>query len=212
MTTNSLLTNLKSKKGITQQHGLQQDAPTEDLVLLIQGCMRQDRECQRLFYLKYYGFALKIVYRYMADYPAAIRLTNEVMIKIFRSFSGFKRLEHIALKDSFGRWVKDAFIQAVVGWSRSQERGEVQAPVPDHTEADIWDMAAADDVADAQSYRTLISRLLSLPLSHRLIFNLCVIDGYTADEVAGISGMRVERAERYLSEARTMLRDSTVGN
>ena len=212
MTTNSLLTKLKSKERITQQHTSLQDVSTEDLVLLIKGCLRQDRNSQHLLYLKYYGFALKIVYRYMGDYPAAIRLTNEVMIKVFRSFSDFKGLEHIALKHSFGRWIKDIFIQAVVGWSQSKERSEIPATSSDQTETDIWDMATADDVADARLYRTLISQVLSLPLSHRLIFNLYVIDGYTADEVAGISGMRVERAERYLSEARTMLRDSTAGN
>src|SRR5882757_9905697 len=83
-----------------------QVAPAEDLGSLIEGCKRQDRESQRLLYLQYYGFALKIVYRYVADYSASVRLTNETMIKIFRSFSGFKALKHMTLESSFGRWMK----------------------------------------------------------------------------------------------------------
>jgi RNA polymerase sigma factor (sigma-70 family) len=189
-----------------------QAAPAEDLVSLIQGCMRYDRESQHLLYSQYYGFALKVVYRYVGDYSAAIRLTNEAMMEVFRSFSGFKALEHMALECSFGRWMKDALIQAVVGWSRSRDWGEVPAAAPVHADADIWAPAAAEDVADAQLYRILMTRLVSLPLSHRLVFNLRVIDGYPAGEVARLSGMRVKRVERYFSEAHSMLRDSTLGD
>jgi RNA polymerase sigma factor (sigma-70 family) len=212
MTTDSLLTNYISKKMITRLQTSLQDALAEDLVSLIQGCMRHDRESQRLLYSQYYGFALKIVYRYLGDYSAAKRLTNEAMIKVFRSFTRFKALEHMALECSFGRWMKDAFIRAVVGWSRSQDWDEVPPAALVHTDADIWAPAAAEDLADAELYRILITRLVSLPLSHRLIFNLSVIDGYTAGEVARLSGMRVKRVEHYLSEARCILHDSTLGN
>src|SRR5258705_11722914 len=104
---------------ITQLQSSLQASPAKDLASLIKGCMRQDRESQRLLYLQYYGFALKVVYRYVGDYAAAIRLTNEAMVEVFRSFSGFKAPEDMALEYSFGRWMKDAFIQAVIGWSRS---------------------------------------------------------------------------------------------
>src|SRR5882762_1113710 len=135
-----------------------QAAPAEDLDSLIQGCKRQDRESQRLLYLQYYGFALKIVYRYVADYSAAIRLTNETMIKVFRSFSGFTALKHMTLESSFGCWMKDAFIRAVVRWSLSQDGGEVPAVTAVHTDADIWAPAAAEDLPDTQLYRVLISQ------------------------------------------------------
>ena len=78
--------------------------------------------------------------------------------------------------------------------------------VPVHTDADIWAPATVVGMADAQLHRILITRLVSLPLSHRLVFNLFVIDGYPTGEVARLSGMRVKRVERYLSEARSMLR------
>jgi RNA polymerase sigma-70 factor (ECF subfamily) len=197
---------------ITRLQTSVQVAPAEDLGSLIQGCKRQDRESQRLLYLQYYGFALKIVYRYVADYSAAIRLTNETMLKIFRSFSGFKALKHMTLENSFGRWMKDAFIRAVVRWSLSPDRGEVPSVTVVHTDEDVWDPAVAEDFPDTQQSRILISRLVSLPLSHRLIFNLCVIDRYPADEVARLSDMRVKRVERKLSEARSMLRYSTLEN
>ena len=187
-------------------------APGEDLCSLIRGCKRQDRESQRLIYMQYYEFALKIVYRYVADYSEAIRLTNETMIMVFRSFSGFKGAKHMTLENSFGRWMKDAFIQAVVRWSLSLDRGEVPAVTMVHTDADVWAPAVAGDSPDTQLYRILISRLVSLPLSHRLIFNLCVIDRYPAGKVARLSDMGVKRVQRKLSEARSMLRYSTFGN
>jgi len=189
-----------------------QVAPAEDLGSLIEGCKRQDRESQRLLYLQYYGFALKIVYRYVADYSASVLLTNETMIKIFRSFSGFKALKHMTLESSFGRWMKDAFILAIVRWSLSPDRSEVPTVTMVHTDADVWAPVVAEGFPDTQLYRILISQLESLPLSHRIIFNLCVIDRYPAGEVARLSGMRVNRVERKLSEARSMLGYSTLGN
>jgi DNA-directed RNA polymerase specialized sigma24 family protein len=81
-----------------------------------------------------------------------------------------------------------------------------------HTDADVWAPAVVRDSPDTQLYRNLISRLVSLPLSHRLIFNLCVIDRYPAGKVARLSDMGVKRVQRKLSEARSMLRYSTFGN
>jgi DNA-directed RNA polymerase specialized sigma24 family protein len=189
-----------------------QIAPAEDLDSLIQGCKRQDRESQRLLYLQYYGFALKIVYRYVADYSAAIRLTNETMLKVFRSFSDFKVLKHMNLEISFGCWMKDIFIRAVVRWSLTPDRGKVPGVTTIHTDWDVWAPAAADDLPDTELYRILISQLGSLPLCHRIIFNLCVIDRYPASEVARLSDMKLNKVERKLSEARSMLGYSTLGD
>jgi RNA polymerase sigma-70 factor (ECF subfamily) len=193
---------------ITRLQTSVQVAPPKDLRSLIQGCKRQDRESQRQLYLLYYGSALKIVYRYVADYSAAIRLTNETMIKIFRSFTGFKARKDMTLENSFGCWMKDTFIRAVVRWSLSPDQDEAPAVATIPTDADIWTPAVAEDLQDTQLYRILISRLVSLPLSHRLIFNLCVIDRYPAGEVAILSNMKVKRVERKLSEARSILRYS----
>jgi DNA-directed RNA polymerase specialized sigma24 family protein len=162
--------------------------------------------------LRYYGFALKIVYRYVADYSAAVRLTNETMIKLFRSFSGLKARPHMTLENSFGCWMKDAFILAVVAWSLSPDRDKVPTATMVPSDADVWATVAPENFPDLQQYRILISRLVSLPLSHRLIFNLCVIDRYPADEVARLSDMKVKRVACKLSEARSMLHYSTLGN
>ena len=197
---------------ITDIQSSVQVAPVKDLDSLIQGCKRHGRESQRLLYLQYYGFGLKVIYRYAADYSTAIRLTNETMIKIFRSFSSFKAMKHMTLEYSFGRWMKDAFIRAVVVWSRTRVRSEVHSPTPVHTDADIWAPPSAEDMPDTQLYRILITRLVSLPLYHRLIFNLYVIDKYSAGEVVRLSGMRIKSVERYLSEARSILRGSIPGN
>jgi DNA-directed RNA polymerase specialized sigma24 family protein len=91
----------------------------------------------------------------------------------------------------------------------SPDRSEVPTVTMIHTDADVWAPVVAETLADTRLYRILISQLGSLPLIHRIIFNLCVIDMYPAGEVARLSGIRANKVERKLSEARSMLGYST---
>ena len=75
----------------------------------------------------------------------------------------------------------------------------------------IFTLPAAEDTSDAQLYWILMMRLVSLPLSHRMVFNLNVIDGYSLLEVTRLCGRGLEVVKHYLSEARLMLRESDLG-
>ena len=71
----------------------------EQLLHLIKGCAANDAKCQKVFYEKYLGFALKTVYRYLSSYEAAAEVTNDAFIKIFRAFGKFE-YEHAANVES----------------------------------------------------------------------------------------------------------------
>jgi DNA-directed RNA polymerase specialized sigma24 family protein len=119
-------------------------------------------------------------------------------LTVFRSVSGFKHLEQIeleqrTLRSFFERWMKNVLIRTAVGWLRCRYwiGGATVAYV--HADADIWAPPVAGDVVDIQLYQSLITRLVSLPPPQRLVYNLYVIDGYPAREVAGLSCMRIKK-------------------
>jgi RNA polymerase sigma factor (sigma-70 family) len=193
---------------IQQTQPLPETATAENLYSLIQGCIRQNRECQRILYTKYYGFSLKLVYRYVGDYSTAVWLTNESFLKVFRSFSRFKGKQHFSLESSLDRWIKEVLIQSVVAWSRSRDRDDATPANVSQVDADLCAPTATEDMAETQWCRMLMMWLVSLPLFHRLVFNLAVIDGYSTFEVTRLCGMRLKVVKRYLAEARLMLGDA----
>ncbi|HEY4338290.1 MAG TPA: hypothetical protein VGM89_20425 [Puia sp.] len=193
-----------------QLQALLKISAAEDLVSTVQGCMDHNRECQRLFYDKYFGFALKVAYRYVGDYSTATGLTNEVMLRIFHSFSGFGAYARLSLEYGIKRWIKDRLIHAAVKWVNSRVGDVLAAMDLAKDYADINAPTAAEDLADAKLSPTLMIRLLSLPASHRLIFNLNVIDGFSAAEAARLCDMRLAVVMRYLSEAHSMLRNNNL--
>jgi DNA-directed RNA polymerase specialized sigma24 family protein len=180
-------------------------ATSKDFHSLLQGCIKHDRECQRLLYTKYYGFALKVIYRYVGEYSTAVRMTNESFLEVFHSLSGFRIQERSFSESSFNDWIKNMLIQSVVMWSHSQDWDGVTVATLTHSDAAICLSTAGEDMPDAQLWWILMTRLLSLPLSHRMIFNLNVIDGYSIAEVTRLCGIRPKVAERYLHEARLTL-------
>jgi hypothetical protein len=60
------------------------------LLQIVQGCHKYDRRSQRLFYERYYGYALRISFRYVDAYEEATQQTTDMLLIIFRNFSGFK--------------------------------------------------------------------------------------------------------------------------
>lgn len=52
--------------------------------------MVRDHKYQQIFYGRFRGFALKIVFRYIYVYEKAVDVTNDGFVKLFNHFSSFK--------------------------------------------------------------------------------------------------------------------------
>jgi hypothetical protein len=53
------------------------------LLQIVQGCHKYDRRSQRLFYERYYGYALRISFRYLDSYEEATQLTKRYVSNHF---------------------------------------------------------------------------------------------------------------------------------
>ncbi len=65
----------------------------EGLHSIMEGCLTNNQRCQKQLYERYYGYALKIVFRYIYRYEKATDVVNDGFVKIFRSFEKFECAE-----------------------------------------------------------------------------------------------------------------------
>ena len=64
----------------------------QNLLQIIEGCHRHNRQSQRSFYERYYAYSLRIAFRYLDSYEEAVELTNDTFLQIFRNFSHFRQV------------------------------------------------------------------------------------------------------------------------
>lgn len=169
---------------------------------IIDGCLRQDRKSQHLFYLRYYGCSLKIVFRYVDTYDQAKEVTNKGFLRIFNMFTQCKAPDQNKPEDSLPEWIRDIMVHTAVDYMKHREMSH--PPLPPET--GIWDMEEQNNTEASQlSYKELIIRLKLLPWPWRLIFNLYAIEGYPMRKVRKLTGMNKNNVYSNLSYARRQL-------
>lgn len=172
----------------------------EPLRVLIKGCVDNNQNCQRTLYRRFYGYALKVVFRYIFNYNTAADVVNDGFVKVFNNFYRFKvQLPDNELEKLFMGWMKKIMVNTAIDELRRsqlvQETGEIRE--------DIWDMREKGQSAEqALMYKDLVCEIKRLPPSYRIVFNMFAIDGYTHQEIANILGISVGTSKSSLSKAK----------
>ena len=80
---------------------------------IILGCVKSNRESQKLLYKQYFSFAMGICMRYANNYMEAEEIVNDGFLKIFKGLANFKILNQ-NLEASFAGWMKQIFIYTAI--------------------------------------------------------------------------------------------------
>lgn len=146
---------------------------------------------------RYFGFALRLSFRYIGDMKKALTLTRNVLKKAEN--------EQISINSNdFYPRIQQILINAAI-----YEALRSKKLVADANPA-IWELP--DEKADRDQaifYRDLILVLISLPAIPRLLYNLCSIDGWPPAKAAIRLGISGSRAEVLLAETRALLKTKT---
>lgn len=165
--------------------------------------MQDDHKCQKTLYERYYGYALKVVFRYIYRYEKAVDVVNDGFVKIFRNFHKFScpNLEH--LEPTWLSWMKKIMVNTAIDELRRNNMMAEIGGLPDS----VWDIQDSHNDADQYIlYKELISQLKNLPPSYRVAFNMYVIDGYSHVEIAKILGISTGTSKSNLAKARILLK------
>lgn len=165
------------------------------MLLLIQGCKRNDRESQRLLHKHYYSYAMSICVRYCRTREEAQEVMNDGFLKVFL------RINQYRMETSFVGWLRRIMINSCIDHYRREAK---------HYEVERIDSIKGamhgESVMDQLSHQELMEMVQQLSPGYRAVFNLYVIDGYTHKEIGAMLGISDGTSKSNLMKAREILK------
>ena len=161
-----------------------------------------------MLYEQFFGYGLKIAFRYVHCYDDAINVTNDGFVKIFRNINKFRLEEGKSPEGLLMAWMKRIIINTSIDELRKNKMNPEIGGIPE----DIWQQADNSQRADQLLlYKELIIQIKKLPPMYRTVFNMYVIDGCTHFEIADKLGISVGTSKSNLSRARVMMQKIIKG-
>lgn len=174
----------------------------ENLKQLIEGCKKQEPRYQKILYERFYGYALKISFRYVYRYDIAVNVVNDAFVKLFRHFDKFRNEDDEILERMLMGWIRRIVINTSIDELRKNNMTPEIGGIPEH----VWEEADKSQRADQLIlYKELITHIKSLPPTYRIVFNMFVIDGCSHYEIADALGITIGTSKSNLSRARVFL-------
>lgn len=174
----------------------------EDLVHIVNGCINNEHKYQKLLYERFYGYALKVVFRYIYRYEKAVDTVNDGFVKIFRNFNHFEYSHNGDLERMLMGWMKKIMINTAIDELRKTNLVPELRGLEDHA----WDVQDNTPSAEQQLlYKELISQLKNLSPAYRVVFNMAIIDGYSHQEIADALGISAGTSKSNLFKAKAQL-------
>lgn len=174
----------------------------EELHTIIKGCIELNRQSQRAFYEKFYGFAASICNKYCHQDEEMIEIVNDGFLKIFKELHNFKPVfddEEIALKG----WMKRIMINTAIDHYRKYRKHQLMIDQNEHkTETLAYN---GETSLDKISYDEILKAIKNLSPAYRTVFNLFVIDGLSHEEISKQLNISVGTSKSNLAKARMNL-------
>lgn len=165
--------------------------------------MNNEYKCQKALYDYYYGYGLKIVFRYIFRYDRAVDVVNDGFVKLFKNFSRFECKKHEEMEMMLMGWIRRIFVNTAIDELRKGHMAPEIGYVSEH----VWEPADPSQQSDnSVLFKELIQQVRKLPPAYRAVFNMYVIDGFAHQEIADQLGISVGTSKSNLSKAKEYLK------
>jgi RNA polymerase sigma-70 factor (ECF subfamily) len=177
----------------------------KNITKILAGCINKEPYSQRLLYESYYGYALKLAFRYVYRYEAAVDVVNDSFVKVINSFHLFRIEDADAAEQFFMGWVKRIVVNTAIDALRKKQMTPEIGGIPDC----VWDIAdTSQDIEKLLRYKDIVILIKKLQPEYRAVFNMYVIDGYSHLEISEILNIPIGTSKSRLSRARDLLQES----
>ncbi|MBI3234114.1 MAG: RNA polymerase sigma factor [Bacteroidetes bacterium] len=166
----------------------------DDLNSIINACISNDAQAQKLLIKQYYGYSKSICLRYSSIVEDAEEIINDGFLKVF---SNLKQYQHT---QSFKGWIRRIMINTAIDYYRKNQKYQFHEDV---SEMEIVDIN--EGVLSKISANEILKLIQQLPNSYRMVFTLFVIDGYSHKEIGDMLGIREGTSKSNLRDARAKL-------
>lgn len=169
---------------------------------LVLDCQNSDASSKERMYRSFYGYLMGVTLRYVPTSDDAEELVNDTFMKIFKHISNFSGPDDL---DSYGKsfrgWIAKIASRTAIDHIRKQKNiyntSEIEKAGSFLASAPVsMDMEIAD----------IMTLLNQLPETHKLVFNLYEVEGYSHDEIAKMLGIPVSSSRVFLTRAKSKLR------
>lgn len=168
---------------------------------IIAGCRENNQRDQKLLYERYYGYALKIVFRYIFRYDKAVDVVNDGFVKVFGKLHTFHYDQSSKIEMILMGWMRTIMINTAI----DRLRKDNFLPEIGLINEGVWIEDKSQSSDQALLYKDLINEVKKLPPTYRIVFNMYVIDGFTHQEIANQLKIAVGTSKSNLSKARGIL-------
>ncbi len=171
--------------------------PLEQITLLVNGCIANDRAAQESLYQLFYAQMMRLCCRYLKTNELAKEAMNSAFLKVYQHIHTY---EHN--KGELGAWIHTIMVRTCIDLARKEEKfisisNETQTEEDIFVDAHILQKLYAEDI---------LYFIRQLPTVTQLVFNLSVIDGFSHQQISEKLKMTESTSRWHLSAAKKQLR------
>ncbi len=164
--------------------------------ILIEQCLKHDRNAQFCFYEKYSRKVYGVCLRYAKNSTDAEDILQEGFIKVFRYLKDYSG------KGSLEGWMRRIMVTTALNYYKKKNLLNKEID-PEATR-----IALPNDyeVLSKMTHMELLELVHELPFGYKTVFNLNTIEGYSHKEISKIMNISVNTSKSQLSRAKHSLR------
>jgi len=167
----------------------------QDIELLVEGCLANNRRAQEWLFRQFYGFAMTIALRYSRDEHDAADILSLAFVKVFKSLHSFD-----SSKGSLHAWIKRIVVNEGLDHIKSRSRFSENVEIDTVQEPEVNNTVLAKMGAEE-----IMEIIKKLPPATHAVFVLYAVEGYNHREIAEQLGISEGTSKWHLSEARKFL-------
>lgn len=173
---------------------------------LLQGCLSNNRHCQKQLYEQYYGFLAGVCSRYIQDMSEVRHLVNDGFFKILT------KIDKYDTAIPFEVWIRRVMINTVIDYFRKTKKEKKLVVLQEEPALAGHQHHTGINYAEIQIEAGHLETMLrQVPDISRKVFNLFAIDGYPHREIAEMLGITEGTSKWHVSNARQILKSQLAG-
>ena len=164
---------------------------------LILACKQGKLWARKEVYEQYAPTMMALCRRYVSDVEDAKDVLQEGFLKIFTEIGQYSG------SGSFGGWVRRIFVNTSLDYMRKKNRLKQKELL---TDFEIGQYADLEDVTDITADDLMLC-ISELPDTHRTVFNLFAVEGFSHKEIAALLNMPESTSRSFFFRARQLLQE-----
>jgi RNA polymerase sigma-70 factor (ECF subfamily) len=165
---------------------------------LIQGCIKEDRVCQRELYKLFASKMMVVCLRYAKDKMEAEDILQEGFIKIYDNISKFR------MQGSFEGWIRRIMVNTAINKIRAGKRQF------EELDDRMMEVSNNQDVLDNFSAKDILNLISEMPAGYKYVFNMFAIEGFSHKEIADSLGIEEASSRSQYAKAKKYLQQKLI--